>query len=200
MADKALIVIDLQNDFCPGGALAVAGGDEIVPLVNDTGAGFRACDPDAGLAPAAPFELRLEPSRQEPVRDDRDALWPADAVAGPLHPGVGRGGVPPAFQPHQGRTHHPQGVPHGDRQLFGLLRERPQDADRACRLSARARHLHRSRLSGWRRISASPIRRSTRCREGFATTVRLDACRGIDLGGSMEAMLGKMKAAGVRLA
>ena len=35
MADEALIVIDLQNDFCPGGALAVAGGDEIVPLVND---------------------------------------------------------------------------------------------------------------------------------------------------------------------
>lgn len=34
MAHKALIVIDLQNDFCPGGALAVAGGDEIVPLVN----------------------------------------------------------------------------------------------------------------------------------------------------------------------
>ncbi len=35
MAEEALIVIDLQNDFCPGGALAVAGGDEIVPLVND---------------------------------------------------------------------------------------------------------------------------------------------------------------------
>ncbi|MDP9051780.1 MAG: bifunctional nicotinamidase/pyrazinamidase [Acidobacteriota bacterium] len=30
----ALLVIDLQNGFCPGGALAVAGGDEIVPLVN----------------------------------------------------------------------------------------------------------------------------------------------------------------------
>jgi nicotinamidase/pyrazinamidase len=30
----ALLVIDLQNDFCPGGALAVAGGDEIVPTVN----------------------------------------------------------------------------------------------------------------------------------------------------------------------
>jgi nicotinamidase/pyrazinamidase len=30
----ALLVIDLQNDFCPGGALAVAGGDEIVPVVN----------------------------------------------------------------------------------------------------------------------------------------------------------------------
>ena len=32
---EALIVTDVQNDFCPGGALAVEGGDEIVPLVNE---------------------------------------------------------------------------------------------------------------------------------------------------------------------
>ncbi len=31
---NALIVIDVQNDFCPGGALAVAGGDEIVAGIN----------------------------------------------------------------------------------------------------------------------------------------------------------------------
>ncbi len=31
---KALLVVDIQNDFCPGGALAVSGGDEIVPIVN----------------------------------------------------------------------------------------------------------------------------------------------------------------------
>ena len=30
----ALIVIDVQNDFCPGGALAVPEGDEIVPEIN----------------------------------------------------------------------------------------------------------------------------------------------------------------------
>ena len=31
---QALIVIDVQNDFCPGGLLAVAGGDTIVPRIN----------------------------------------------------------------------------------------------------------------------------------------------------------------------
>ena len=31
---KALIIIDMQNDFMPGGALAVPGGDQIIPLVN----------------------------------------------------------------------------------------------------------------------------------------------------------------------
>lgn len=35
MTEEALIVIDMQNDFCPGGSLAVAGGDKIVPLINE---------------------------------------------------------------------------------------------------------------------------------------------------------------------
>jgi nicotinamidase/pyrazinamidase len=32
---KSLIVVDIQNDFCPGGKLAVANGDKIIPFVND---------------------------------------------------------------------------------------------------------------------------------------------------------------------
>jgi len=32
--DTALLVVDVQNDFCPGGALAVAGGDAIIPVIN----------------------------------------------------------------------------------------------------------------------------------------------------------------------
>ena len=39
---KALIVIDMQPDFCPGGRLAVAGGDEIVAPINDLMADFDA--------------------------------------------------------------------------------------------------------------------------------------------------------------
>ncbi len=37
-------------------------------------------------------------------------------------------------------------------------------------------------------------------KQGFSATVRLDACRGIDLGGSLETMLGRMREAGVTLA
>ena len=33
-ANEAILVIDVQNDFCPGGALAVSGGDEIVAPIN----------------------------------------------------------------------------------------------------------------------------------------------------------------------
>src|SRR5690554_4545654 len=32
--EEALIIVDIQNDFLPGGSLAVAGGDEIIPIIN----------------------------------------------------------------------------------------------------------------------------------------------------------------------
>lgn len=42
-ATEALIVVDVQNDFCPGGALAVPGGDEIVPQINALMKEFPLC-------------------------------------------------------------------------------------------------------------------------------------------------------------
>jgi nicotinamidase/pyrazinamidase len=32
--NSALLIVDVQKDFCPGGALGVAGGDEIIPIIN----------------------------------------------------------------------------------------------------------------------------------------------------------------------
>lgn len=43
---KALLLIDLQNDFCPGGALAVRGGDEVIDIANQA----IAAAGDAGMA------------------------------------------------------------------------------------------------------------------------------------------------------
>ena len=77
-ATDALLVIDLQNDFCPGGALAVAGGDEIVPLVNVLAAEIRARPADPGLAPRRPHLLRQRPPRRPALRDHRRTLRPAD--------------------------------------------------------------------------------------------------------------------------
>jgi nicotinamidase-related amidase len=39
--NDVLIVVDVQNDFCPGGALAVPRGEEVVPIVNRMAARFR---------------------------------------------------------------------------------------------------------------------------------------------------------------
>ena len=40
--DCALVIVDVQNDFCPGGSLAVAGGDEVVPVMNRYAEAFAA--------------------------------------------------------------------------------------------------------------------------------------------------------------
>src|SRR3954467_14944616 len=40
--DSALVIVDIQNDFCPGGSLAVAGGDEVVPGFNTYAEAFAA--------------------------------------------------------------------------------------------------------------------------------------------------------------
>ena len=56
-ANEALIVIDVQNDFCPGGALAVAGGDEIIRRINALMDDFADRRPDAGLAPGRTTRL-----------------------------------------------------------------------------------------------------------------------------------------------
>ena len=41
MAQDALIIVDVQNDFCPGGSLAVAGADQIIPVLNQVIAQFE---------------------------------------------------------------------------------------------------------------------------------------------------------------
>jgi nicotinamidase/pyrazinamidase len=40
--DSALIVVDVQNDFCPGGSLPVPGGDRVVPVLNEYASRFSA--------------------------------------------------------------------------------------------------------------------------------------------------------------
>jgi nicotinamidase/pyrazinamidase len=40
--DSALVIVDVQNDFCPGGSLPVAGGDEVVPVLNRYARAFAA--------------------------------------------------------------------------------------------------------------------------------------------------------------
>jgi nicotinamidase/pyrazinamidase len=81
---RALIVVDVQNDFCPGGALAVPDGDAVVEPINR-------------LASAAPFVVA---TRDWHPRDhgsfaERGGVWPVHCVAGSsgaeLHAGIDRG-------------------------------------------------------------------------------------------------------------
>ena len=63
-----LIVIDVQNDFCPGGALAVADGDAVVEAIHRMAPLFQSRHSDSGLASARAHFIRDCTSWQERVR------------------------------------------------------------------------------------------------------------------------------------
>ncbi len=85
--DEALIVSDVQNDFCPGGTLAVAGGDAIIPRINALMAEFSCVVLTQDWHPAdhasfaanhpgaAPFSLTEMPYGPQ-------VLWPTHCVQG----------------------------------------------------------------------------------------------------------------------
>ena len=79
----ALVVVDVQNDFCLGGALAVPGGDQVIPVLNKWIRRFR----ENGLPIA--FTLDWHPSDHCSFRE-QGGLWPAHCVQGEkgseLHP------------------------------------------------------------------------------------------------------------------
>lgn len=199
MNDEALIVIDLQNDFCPGGALAVAGGDEIVPLVNALIARFdhvvltqdwhpaghsSFASSHPGKAPFESFDMPYGPQ----------TLWPDHCVQGTkgaeFHPDlewtraelVIRKGFRKAIDSYSAFFENDHATPTG---LTGYLRERG---------------LKRLTFAGLATDFCVAYSALDAAAQGFEATVAMEACRGIDLGGSMEAMTARMKEAGVRLA
>lgn len=199
MADEALIIIDVQNDFCPGGALAVAGGDQIVPLINDLASraehvvltqdwhpehhsSFASSHP--GKNPFETIDMPYGPQ----------TLWPDHCIQGSggaaFHPAlkwtraelVIRKGFRPAIDSYSAFFENDHATPTG---LAGYLRERG---------------IGSITLVGLATDFCVAYSALDAVKQGFATTVRLDACRAIDLGGSLETMLGRMREAGVTLA
>jgi nicotinamidase/pyrazinamidase len=83
--DSALLVVDVQNDFCPGGSLPVADGERVVPVLNDYVETFRA----AGRPIIATRDWH--PERTTHFKQF-GGVWPAHCVQGTrgaeLHPGL----------------------------------------------------------------------------------------------------------------
>jgi nicotinamidase-related amidase len=131
-AHDVLLVIDVQNDFCPGGRLAVAGGDLVVPVIHSIAPRFEHIiltqdwhPPDHhSFASAHPGK---EPYDQTEMPYGIQTLWPDHCVQGT------RGA------PYPRGTDSAQGFPPPDRFVLRIFRERPRDGHRAGRLSARAR-------------------------------------------------------------
>lgn len=199
MAGEALIVIDLQNDFCPGGALAVNGGDEIVPLVNRLIATSEHVVLTQDWHPAGHSSFASSHPGKAPFESvdmpyGAQTLWPDHCIQGSkgadFHSGlvwtranlVIRKGFRPAIDSYSAFFENDHVTPTG---LAGYLRERGLTDLTLCGLAT-------DFCVAFSAIDAM--------RQGFSVKVKLDACRGIDLDGSMAAMADEMRGAGVVLA
>ncbi len=118
---RALIVVDFQNDFTPGGALAVPDGDAIAPRINE-------------LAASGDFDLVVATRDWHPADHgsfaDQGGIWPVHCVAGTsgaeLHPALDAAQVDVVVDKGQDRDTEGYSAFQGTR-LAELLREREID-------------------------------------------------------------------------
>ena len=194
--DRALLVIDIQNDFTPGGALEVPRGDEIVPLVNQIAAGFRNVVQAQDWHPAGHASFASSHPGKQPfdiieLPYGPQVLWPDHCIQGShgagFHPGVDlahtqlivRKGGNPLVDSYSAFYEADQQTTTG---LAGYLREKAIKTVYVVGLAL-------GFCEAWTALHAR--------REGFATYVVLDACRAIDNDGSLENAMNEMRQAGV---
>jgi nicotinamidase/pyrazinamidase len=197
-ATEALIVIDVQNDFCPGGALAVVGGDEIINRINGlmeefgtivltqdwhpaNHSSFAANHPGAD-----PFSLTTMPYGPQ-------VLWPTHCVQGgtgaEFHPNlqtdpaqlIVRKGFRTEIDSYSAFFENDHATPTG---LDGYLRSRGITAVTLVGLAT-------DYCVAYSALDAAGL--------GYKATVLEGACRAIDLNGSLAEAQAKMCAAGVAL-
>lgn len=195
-ATEALIVIDVQNDFCPGGALAVQGGDRIVPGINALMAEFAAVVltqdwHPAGHSSFASSHPGRNPFESIPMPYGAQTLWPDHCVQGTpgaaFHPALDadradlivRKGFRPGIDSYSAFFENDRTTPTG---LEGYLR---------------ARGIAAVTLAGLATDFCVNFSAVDAARLGFSVAVDTVLCRGIDLGGSLAAALADMAAAGV---
>lgn len=195
---NALIVIDVQNDFCPGGALAVPGGDDVVPAINAMAGDFDGVVLTQDWHPAAHSSFASSHPGKDPfdVTDmpyGPQVLWPDHCVQGTdgaaFHADLKtdgdlilRKGFRPAIDSYSAFFENDRTTPTG---LDGYLR---------------TRGISDLTLVGLATDFCVHFSAVDAARLGFGVTVDLSACRGIDLDGSMQVALQAMRAAGVNLA
>ncbi len=84
---KALIIVDVQNDFCPGGALAVENGDRIIPVINSIAGRFDAVVQTQDWHPAGHSSFASVHPGKKPYETiemfyGTQVLWPDHCIQG----------------------------------------------------------------------------------------------------------------------
>jgi nicotinamidase/pyrazinamidase len=195
---QALIVVDVQYDFCPGGSLAVAGGDQIVAGINALmdqfptvvltqdwhpadHASFAANRP--GAVPFSVVEMPYGPQVLWPVhcvQGSAGAAFHADLHTDRAHLVV-RKGFRAAIDSYSAFFENDHSTPTG---LDGYLRNRGIERITFAGLAT-------DFCVAWSALDAIGL--------GYHVSVRTDLCRAIDLDGSLDAARERMRTAGVLL-
>ena len=195
----ALIVIDVQNDFCPGGALAVPGGDQIVAGINalmaeaDTVVLTQDWHPVGHSSFASSHEGK-NPYDMTEMPYGPQVLWPDHCIQGSAGAAfhtdleahraqmIVRTGFRPQIDSYSAFFENDHTTPTG---LDGYLRTRGITTLTLVGLAT-------DFCVNFSAVDAAKL--------GYDVTVRTDLCRAIDLDGSLAAAHAGMKAAGVTLA
>jgi len=184
--NDALIVVDVQNDFCPGGSLPVPRGDKVVPTINALGPCFRHVVLTQDWHPPGHRSFASSHPGRQPFESielayGSQVLWPDHCVAGT-----------PGAEFHAGLQ-----IPHAELILrkgyrrdidsYSAFYENDHVTPTGLAGYLRERGFARVFLAGLAldfcvRYSAEDARR-----RGFDVVVLEDACRGIDVGGSLAA-------------
>ncbi|MFT4113981.1 MAG: bifunctional nicotinamidase/pyrazinamidase [Silvibacterium sp.] len=198
-AQDVLVVIDVQNDFCPGGALAVAGGDAVIDAIHAVAPHFDhvVLTQDwhtPGHISFASSHAGRKPFESIDVRYGAQTLWPDHCV---------QGTAGAEFHP---RLHLPQAeliLRKGFRReidSYSAFFENDKETRTGLASYLQERRLTRVFFAGLAYDYCVGYSALDARRLGFDAVVLRDACRAIDLNGSVDAIEAEFHAAGVLLA
>ncbi len=196
--DTALLIIDVQNDFCPGGALAVAEGDAVVPVINrlQGQVATRILTQDWHPADHSSFAANhkgVQPFTMIGMPYGAQVLWPTHCVQGSSGAAfhrdlrtdgaelIIRKGFRPQIDSYSAFFENDRKTPTG---LAGYLRERG---------------LSKLLLTGLATDYCVAYSALDARALGFEVTLVEDACRAIDMNGSLASAMDEMRQSGVSL-
>jgi nicotinamidase/pyrazinamidase len=191
-----LLIVDVQNDFCPGGALAVPDGDAIVPAVNRLARSFAHVILTQDWHPAGHASFASSHPGRRPfdaieVSYGAQILWPDHCVQG--KPGA-------SFHPKLDVRHAELVVRKGFRSTidsYSAFRENDRRTPTGLAGYLRERGFERITLCGLATDFCVAFSAIDGREAGFNVTVVTSACRGINLEGSLARAMLAMSGAGV---
>ena len=191
-----LLIVDVQNDFCPGGALAVPDGDAIIPAVNRLARSFAHVILTQDWHPPGHASFASSHPGKRPfdtieVSYGTQILWPDHCVQGT-----------------QGARFHPElDVPHAELVVrkgfrsaidsYSAFRENDRLTPTGLAGYLRERGLERITMCGLATDFCVAFSAIDGREAGFEVTVVTGACRGIDIDGSVARAMRSMSEAGV---